>query len=138
MKFSEGPMPAIAAPSMRGKVFRLLNAFLCSIGLLAILVLFALLLTWQRDTPPKLFAHPNALWVGAEDGGVFVEIAKAEAPDYYVEVRHENGDIWAEGWIRYDGKDGFPLSAAAITGFDGGALYLQTSVAITSEKAGAQ
>lgn len=131
-------MPAIAAPSMRGKVFRLLNAFLCSIGLLAILVLFALLLTWQRDTPPKLFAHPNALWVGAEDGGVFVEIAKAEAPDYYVEIRHENGDIWAEGWIRYDDKDGFPLSAAAITGFDGEALYLQTSVAITSEKAGAQ
>ncbi|AZD11368.1 hypothetical protein C4K26_6010 [Pseudomonas chlororaphis] len=131
-------MPAIAAPSMRGKVFRLLNAFLCSIGLLAILVLFALLLTWQRDTPPKLFAHPNALWVGAEDGGVFVEIAKAEAPDYYVEIRHENGDIWTKGWIRYDGKDGFPLSAAAITGFGGEALYLQTSVAITSEKAGAQ
>ncbi|AZC34273.1 hypothetical protein C4K38_6358 [Pseudomonas chlororaphis subsp. piscium] len=128
-------MPAIAAPSTGGKVLRLLNAFLCSVGVLTILVLFALLFTWQRDTPPKLFAHPNALWVGAEDGGVFVEIAKAEAPDYYVEIRHENGDIWAEGWIRYDSKDGFPLSAAAITGFGGEALYLQTSVAMTPEKA---
>jgi len=135
VELSNGPV-AIAAPSMWQRVWRLLNAFLCSVGLLAMLVLFALLFTWQRDTQPKLFAHPNALWVGAEDGGVFVEIAKAEAPDYYVEIRHENGDIWTEGWVRYGTKEGFPLSAQAIGGFDGEALHLWTSVAITPEKAG--
>ena len=113
----------------------LLNAFLSSVGLLAILVLFAVLLRMERSTSPTLVAHPNALWVGGEDGGVFVEIAKAEAPNYYVQVRHENGDLWSEGWVRYSTKDGFPLSAAGITGFDGEQLYLHTSAAMTPEKA---
>jgi len=113
----------------------LLNAFLSSVGLLAILVLFVVLLRMERSTSPTLVAHPNALWVGGEDGGVFVEIAKAEAPNYYVQVRHENGDIWSEGWIRYGTKEGFPLSASGITGFDGEQLYLHTSTTIAPEKA---
>lgn len=113
----------------------LLIAFLSSIGLLTILVLFAVLLRMERSVSPTLIAHPSALWVGGEDGGVFVEIAKAEAPNYYVQVRHENGDIWSEGWIRYGTKEGFPLSAAGITGFDGEQLYLHTSTTISPEKA---
>ncbi|WP_256577172.1 MULTISPECIES: hypothetical protein [Pseudomonas] len=113
----------------------LLIAFLSSIGLLAILVLFAVLLRMERSVAPTLIAHPNALWVGGEDGGVFIEVSKAEAPNYYVQVRHENGDMWSQGWVRYSTKDGFPLSAAGITGFDGEQLYLHTSTAMTSEKA---
>ncbi|WP_236196236.1 hypothetical protein [Pseudomonas glycinae] len=113
---------------------KLLVAFLSSVGLLAIVVLFAVLLRMERSSPPMLIAHPNALWVGAEDGGVFVEIAKAEAPDYYVQVRHESGEIWSEGWVRYGTKDGYPLSAAGIVGFDGVELYLHTSMAMTPEK----
>jgi hypothetical protein len=109
--------------------------FLSSIGLLAILVLFAVLLRMERSVAPTLIAHPNALWVGGEDGGVFVEIAKSEAPNYYVQVRHENGEIWSEGWIRYGTKEGFPLSVAGITGFDGEQLYLHISTTIAPEKA---
>ncbi|UQS18215.1 hypothetical protein JJN09_19535 [Pseudomonas sp. HS6] len=112
----------------------MLVAFLSSVGLLTILVLLAVLLRMERSNPPTLIAHPNAHWVGAEDGGVFVEIAKAEAPDYYVQVRHESGEIWSEGWVRYGTKDGYPLSAAGIVGFDGVELYLHTSMAMTPEK----
>jgi len=112
----------------------LLIAFLSSVGLLAILVLFAVLLRMERSVVPTLVTHPNARWVGGEDGGVFVEIAKAEAPNYYVQVRHENGELWSERWVRYGTKQGFPLSTAGITGFDGEQLFLHTNTAMTPEK----
>jgi hypothetical protein len=122
--------------SMKLRVWQCLVAFLCAVGLLTILVGFTLLLRMESSTEPKLFAHPNALWVGAEDGGVFVEVTKNEAPDYYVEIRHESGGIWTEGWIRYGTRDGYPLSAAAVGGYDGVELYLYTGVAITPQKQG--
>lgn len=120
---------------MKTRVWQCMSAFLSSVGVLAIVVLFAFVLRIERDDAPKLIAHPNALWVGGQDGGVFVEIAKADAPNYYVQVRHENGDIWSQGWVRYGTKEGFPLSTAAITAFDGEELYLHTRVAMSPEKA---
>ncbi|WP_242486626.1 hypothetical protein [Pseudomonas sp. TH49] len=72
---------------MKLKAWQCLIAFLGSVGLLTIVVGLTLLVRMQSSTEPKLFAHPNALWVGAEDGGVFVEITKQEAPDHAVEVR---------------------------------------------------
>lgn len=122
--------------SMKLRVWQCLVAFLCAVGLLTILVGFTLLLRMESSTKPKLFAHPNALWVGAEDGGVFVEVTKSEAPDYYVEIRHESGGMWTEGWVRYGTRDSYPLSAAAVGGYDGVELYLYTGVAITPQKQG--
>ena len=122
--------------SMKLRVWQCLVAFLCAVGLLTILVGFTLLLRMESSTKPKLSAHPNALWVGAEDGGVFVEITRNEAPDYYVEIRHESGGMWTEGWIRYGTRDSYPLSAAAVGGYDGVELYLYTGVAITPQKQG--
>ncbi|EJM28354.1 hypothetical protein [Pseudomonas sp. GM25] len=122
--------------SMTLRVWQCLVAFLCAVGLLTILVGFTLLLRMESSTKPKLFAHPNALWVGAEDGGVFVEVTRSEAPDYYVEIRHESGGMWTEGWVRYGTRDSYPLSAAAVGGYDGVELYLYTGVAITPQKQG--
>lgn len=70
---------------MKLTAWQCLIAFLSSVGLLTIVVGLTLLVRMESSTEPKLFAHPHALWVGAEDGGVFVEITKHEAPDYYVE-----------------------------------------------------
>lgn len=122
--------------SKKLSAWQCLVAFLSSVGLLAILIGLALLLRMEHSTEPKLFAHPNALWIGAEDGGVFVEITRSEALDYYVEIRHEGGGMWTEGWIRYGTRDSYPLSAAAVGGYDGVELYLYTGVAITSQKQG--
>ncbi|VVQ04491.1 hypothetical protein PS925_02646 [Pseudomonas fluorescens] len=122
--------------SVKSRAWQCLAAFLCSVGLLTILVGFALLLRMESSTEPKLFAHPHALWIGAEDGGVFVEVTRNEAPDYYVEIRHENGGMWTEGWVRYGTRDSYPLSAAAIGGYDGVELYVYSAMAITSKKQG--
>lgn len=121
---------------MKLRAWQCLVAFLSSVGLLVILVGFALLLRMGSSTEPKLFAHPNALWVGAEDGGVFVEVTRNEAPDYYVEIRHESGGMWTEGWVRYGTRDSYPLSAAAIGGYDGVELYVYSAMAITPKKQG--
>lgn len=120
---------------MKAKALQYMTAFLCSVGALTIFVLLGAAYVLESDAPRRLVAHPNAHWVGAQDGGVFIEVTKASAPDYYVQVRHETGELWSEGWIRYGTKESFPLSTAAITGFDGDELFLQSSVAITSKKA---
>ncbi|WP_331693135.1 hypothetical protein VY732_29225 [Pseudomonas sp. ZY71] len=108
---------------MKLRAWQCLTAFLSSVGLLAILVGLTLLVRMESSTEPKLFAHPNALWVGAEDGGAFVEITKHEA-------------MWTEGWVRYGTRDSHPLSAAAIGGYGGEELYVYTGVAITPQKQG--
>lgn len=51
--------------------------------------------------PAPLRDHPNAHWSGGVDGGVFFEITRAEPPRYFVEIRYENSDIWAAGWVSY-------------------------------------
>jgi hypothetical protein len=70
--------------------------------------------------------HPNAHWSGAQDGGVFFEITKKIPPDYYVEVRYESGDMWAEGWIKHGGTGEVELDSKDLLGYDGGEdVYLQ-------------
>lgn len=70
--------------------------------------------------------HPNAVWSGGPDGGVFFEITKADPPAYYVEVRYESGGIWAEGWVKYVVKDGGRLTNKDFLVYDGGdEVYLQ-------------
>lgn len=49
--------------------------------------------------PAPLNDHPDAHWSGAEDGGVFFEITDADPPRYFLEIRYENGTLWAQGWV---------------------------------------
>jgi hypothetical protein len=80
---------------------------------------------------PTLKDHPNAYWSGAQDGGVFFEITKANPPAYYIEVRYESGDIWSEGWVKYEGSGEGKLSSKDLLGYDGGDdVYLQDGTAL--------
>ncbi|MEN5203124.1 hypothetical protein ABE473_01485 [Stenotrophomonas sp. TWI700] len=75
---------------------------------------------------PVLKDHPNAIWGGAQDGGIFFEITKKKPPTYYVEVRSEAGSLWIEGWVRYDGRNGAELATQDLWGYDGGEdVYLR-------------
>lgn len=75
------------------------------------------------SSPTPLRDHPDAHWSGGVDGGAYFEITRAEPPRHFVEIRYENGDIWAEGWVSDQGS---PLKNSDFWGYDGGtALYLK-------------
>lgn len=98
-----------------------------TLGALLLCIVLAYSLIDQSDTKvPILKNHPNALWSGAQDGGVFFEITKKIPPSYYIEVRYENGDLWAEGWVTYESRGGVELATQNLLGYDGGEdVYLR-------------
>jgi hypothetical protein len=49
--------------------------------------------------PQPLSDHPGAKWSGGVDGGSFFEITDAVPPRYFLEIRYENGNLWAQGWV---------------------------------------
>lgn len=67
--------------------------------------------------PAPLHDHPNAHWSGGVDGGTFFEITRVEPPRYFLEIRHENGDLWIAGWVSDQGR---PLKNSDFWGYDGG------------------
>lgn len=85
--------------------------------ILALVIAAFALLEPADETPPALHDHPNAYWSGAQDGGVFFEITRAAPPRYFLEIRHENGDIWIAGWVSDQGR---PLKNSDFWGYDGG------------------
>jgi len=112
------------------KILKRLAISLAIIFVLLVVAVFALL---ERDDGkgPVLKDHPNAFWSGAEDGGSFFEITKSSPPSYYVEIRHESGDIWSKGWVTHVKKDGNQLSNEDFMGYDGGdEVYLQDETAL--------
>ncbi|WP_082934454.1 hypothetical protein [Pseudomonas sp. DR 5-09] len=112
------------------KFFKKLVISLIIICSLVIVAIFALL---ERDNGkgPVLKDHPNAFWSGAEDGGSFFEITKSSPPNYYVEIRHESGDIWSKGWVTHVKKGGGRLLNEDFMGYDGGDdVYLQDETAL--------
>jgi len=53
----------------------------------------------------------------------FFEITRAKPPRYFVEIRHENGDIWVKGWVSEQGQQ---LRNSDFWGYDGGTVvYLR-------------
>lgn len=50
-------------------------------------------------------------------GGAFFEITHAEPPRYFLEIRYESGNIWAQGWINGQGQ---PLTSSDFLGYYGG------------------
>lgn len=107
------------------KALKRLVIFILVALLLCIVIAYSLI--DRSDTKvPMLKNHPNALWSGAQDGGVFFEITKKKPPNYYLEVRYENGDLWAKGWVRYESRGGGELATQSLLGYDGGEdVYLR-------------
>ncbi len=112
------------------KILKRLLIFILVALLLCIVTAYSLI--EQSDTKvPILKKHPNTLWSGAQDGGVFFEITKKKPPNYYIEVRYENGSLWVEGWITYKSPDGVELTTQNLLGYDGGEdVYLRDGTAL--------
>ncbi|WXL25696.1 hypothetical protein WG219_20755 [Ectopseudomonas mendocina] len=103
---------------------KILKMFLITTFVLLLILVISAYLVLERsdEAPPSLEKHPNAYWSGAQDGGVFFEITKASPPEYYIEIRYENGQVWTEGWVQYLS----PLTNQDLFGYDGGdVVYLQ-------------
>lgn len=92
--------------------------------LILVLLVAAFLQLEPVVAPPEpLRDHPNAHWSGGVDGGTFFEITRTEPPRYFVEIRHENGDIWIEGWVS---DQDHPLKNSDFWGYHGGnVVYLK-------------
>lgn len=69
--------------------------------LLALILVVVLFIRWEPIVakPEPLRNHPNAQWSGGVDGGAFFEITDTNTPHYFLEIRYENGNLWAQGWV---------------------------------------
>ncbi|WP_123474168.1 hypothetical protein [Pseudomonas canadensis] len=115
------------------RILKWLIVLISATMLLCIVIAYSLIDRSDAKVP-TLKNHPNAHWSGAQDGGVFFEITKKAPPDYYVQVRYESGDIWSEGWVRYESKKGVELATQDLLGYDGGEdVYLQDGTALKLE-----
>ncbi|MGC5703114.1 hypothetical protein J4P02_23210 [Pseudomonas sp. NFXW11] len=117
----------------------LLQRFLTIMGGLSLLLLIGalLLMDFSPSAPPVLPGHPEARWQGAADGGHFVEITRAEAPYYFVQVRYQSGDLWGEGWVHHPSDAA--LTPDDVLAFDGdGVIYLQQRKVLAASKAAAR
>ncbi|MGP0170265.1 hypothetical protein ACSVIJ_00130 [Pseudomonas sp. NCHU5208] len=87
--------------------------------LLAVTVLAVFFIQWEPIVikPEALRDHPNAHWSGGVDGGAFFEITKADPPHYFLEIRYENGNLWAKGWLNEQEKS---LTNSDFLGYYGG------------------
>lgn len=111
--------------------------FLMSVGVLALLALslVVVFMDFSKPVVPVLPEHPAAHWQGAADGGHFIEITRSEPPYYFVQVRYESGDLWSEGWLKYEGDNGVALSANEVIAFDGdGVIYLQQRKVLAADQ----
>ena len=117
-----------------------LKRFLMAMGGLALVLiaLYVALMDFTKAPARRLAEHPNAQWQGAADGGHYIEITRAEPPYYFVQVRYESGQLWDEGWLKYEGRDGETLSANEVLAFDGdGVIYLQLRKVLSADKSAA-
>lgn len=84
-------------------------------------ILIIILIVSQFDpvpaAPEPLSNHPGAQWSGGVDGGAYFEIISAEPPRYFLQIRHQSGSLWAEGWITEVTRN---LNSADFWAYDGG------------------
>ncbi|MCS4259997.1 MULTISPECIES: hypothetical protein [Pseudomonas] len=105
-----------------------LKRLLMSVGVLALVLLAVVVFKNGFSTTPAhvLAEHPDARWQGGPDGGHYIEITRSEPPYFFVQVRHESGDLWDEGWLKYEDGDASALTTDKVLAFDGdGVIYLQ-------------
>lgn len=115
------------------KAFKWVALVLTALILVLVLLVAALLHLEPVVAPPApLHDHPNAHWSGGVDGGAFFEITRAEPPRYFLEIRHENGDLWITGWISDQGR---PLKSSDFWGYDGGdVVYIKNGTQLSLEQ----
>ncbi|MNZ51949.1 hypothetical protein D3C78_697810 [compost metagenome] len=106
------------------KAIKWIALFSATLILISVLLILAFLnLEPVAAPPPPLSDHPKAHWSGDVDGGAFFEITRAEPPRYFLEIRHESGKIWIQGWVSDQGR---PLNSNDFWGYDGGDIvYLK-------------
>lgn len=94
-------------------------SLLALVLMLAFILYAVLFIHWEPivSKPEPLRDHPNAQWSGGVDGGSFFEITDADPPRYFLEVRYENGSLWAQGWVN---EQGLPLTSSDFLGYYGG------------------
>ncbi len=117
-----------------------LKRFLMVVGglALALIALWVALTDFNKAPAHGLAEHPNAQWQGAADGGHYIEITRAEPPYYFIQVRYESGQLWDEGWLKYEGRDAETLTANKVLAFDGdGVIYLQLRKVLSADKSAA-
>ncbi|GEM_PF-1445610 len=69
--------------------------------LLTVIIVAVFFVRWEPIVakPEPLLDHPNAQWSGGVDGGAYFEITENDPPRYFLEIRYENGSLWAKGWV---------------------------------------
>lgn len=108
-----------------------------AIGALSVLIGLGVMffMDFSKDKPRGLSEFPNAHWRGGVDGGQYIEVTKSEPPYYFVQIRHESGDLWDEGWLKFGDENSEPLTANSVIAFSGeGVIYLQQRKVLSSEK----
>nr|WP_260408726.1 hypothetical protein [Pseudomonas cichorii] len=112
-----------------------------TIGALSLLAALGALyfMDFSKDEPHVLSGYPKAQWRGGADGGQYIEITQSEPPYYFLQVRHENGELWDEGWIKFGDKSSEPLTANSVIAFSGdGIIYLQQRKVFSASKSEAK
>ncbi|WP_347902759.1 hypothetical protein [Pseudomonas purpurea] len=119
-----------------GVAWKWLRHFLSVVGALAIILggVFLGGASFDKPAPRVLADHPKAEWLGAEDGGYYVEITRSNPPDYWVQVRYESGSLLSEGWIRYGTQSGTPLTVSQISSADIKEISVTAYLPITKNK----
>ncbi|NVZ60041.1 hypothetical protein HX797_27645 [Pseudomonas edaphica] len=105
-----------------------LKRFFMAVGVLSLLIALVVVafMRFNESQVHVLSEYPNAHWRGGADGGQYIEITKSEPPYYFLQVRHENGELWDEGWLKFGEDDSEPLTANSVVAFSGeGVIYLQ-------------
>ncbi|EJM08345.1 hypothetical protein AB7M22_005212 [Pseudomonas sp. ADAK2 TE3594] len=118
-----------------------LKRFLMVVGALSLLVALGVIffMDFSKDKPHLLSEYPNSHWRGGADGGQYIEVTKSEPPYYFVQVRHESGELWDEGWLKFGDENSEPLTANSVIAFSGeGVIYLQQRKVLSSDKAKAK
>lgn len=113
-----------------------LQRFLSGFGFIALVALIAglFVLDFSVDAKKSLPAYPNAQWRGGPDGGAYFEIIQDAAPYFQVQIRHENGELWTEGWFRLNAATK-EEALASIISYDGGeTVSLNLNAELTSQK----
>lgn len=118
-----------------------IKRFLILVGAVSLLLITVVLshMDFSAEQPHILTARPNAQWQGGVDGGQFIEVLKSEPPYYFIQVRHESGNLWDEGWVKYGEKGDEPLTSNDVIAFSGGGvIYLQQRKVLSPDQSKAQ
>jgi len=113
-----------------------IKRFFTGLGVITFLSIIAafIYLGFSSDDKKSLPGHPNAQWRGGADGGAYFEITQATSPYFHIQIRHENGSLWTEGWFKYEEASSEKVIERIIS-YDGGtSISLYQSAELSKTK----